>query len=45
MTREQAVEIWKDMYLYEVIDYVIENIDDDYLINIAKEYQEDEEDD
>lgn len=114
MTREQAVEIWKDMYIYEVIDeynhyvsdvknfweeeifdidelydliedippmdlikmvvygdvrltddyvvvnkgtfiktiridkvidYVIENIDDDYLINIAKEYQEDEEDD
>ena len=45
MTREQAVEIWKDMYLYEVIDYVIENIDDDYLIDIAKEYQEDEEDD
>lgn len=114
MTREQAVEIWKDMYLYEVIDeynhyvsdvknfweeeifdidelydlvedippmdlikmvvygdvrltddyvvvnkgtfiktiridkvidYVIENIDDDYLIDIAKEYQEDEDDD
>lgn len=114
MTREQAVEIWKDMCLYEVIDeynhyvsdvknfweeeifdidelynliedippmdlikmvvygdvrltddyvvvnkgtfiktiridkvidYVIENIDDDYLIDIAKEYQEGEEDD
>lgn len=42
MTREQAVEIWKDMY---IIDYVIENIDDDYLIAIAKEYEEDEEDD
>ena len=28
-----------------VIDYVINNIDDDYLIDIAKEYEEDEEDD
>lgn len=25
-----------------VIDYVINNIDDDYLIDIAKEYEEDE---
>lgn len=28
-----------------VIDYVIENIDDDYLIRFAEEYEEDEEDD
>lgn len=29
----------------DVIDYVIDNIDNDYLIDIAKKYEEDEEDD
>lgn len=35
----------KTIRIDKVVDYVIENIDDDYLIDIAKEYQEDEEDD
>lgn len=37
-------EFIKTISKNDVIDYVIENIDDDYLIDIAKEYEEDEED-